>query len=1703
MCSLSDAEGLSLFVLYYSAWTILLSRFLGQEHILQGVFRPNFLDLQKDVIPSATHVDSTSSFLSLAQSIDTSLKEESYISVDIPTIQMFLNNLEESLYHPIYQIQFSFIQGNVPPNPHTISHIPVDLNLKISQQKDQLTFQMIYRSDVYASSSIKRLIQAYIRICSSCVTYPHSTSYQLAILSESEKQKILYTWNKTQSPYPIDKTIHQLFEEQANRTPHHVAVIYEGQELTYLQLNQRSNQLAHYLREQGVSTNDLVAICCDRSLEMIVGILGILKAGGAYVPIDSNYPTERVGYMFQEANANYLLTYPELHSIFTLDKKKTVDLGQIAKITSSYSSENPPPITTQENLAYIIFTSGSTGKPKGTELKHKGIVNSTIWYIHQFELNEKDHCLQFYSMSFDPFLGEIFPILCTGGCLHMPSDKIRMDPHLLMDFINQNRITIADLPTSLAKGLLSCWPPNGTLRIMKIGGDALNWSVPNELSFDIWNMYGPTETTMDATAYHTYAARTPARPTTFSFIGRPIANVQVYILDAHLQPVPIGVVGELYIGGEGVAQGYLNRPELTKERFIENPFLPGSHFYKTGDLCRHHQDGNIEYIGRSDQQVKIRGFRIELGEIEVKLMAHESIKEAIVLAREDKNGHKGLIAYYVSRKILDLSELQTYLKYLLPDYMIPSLFVKIDEMPYTLNGKIDRKFLLALENDNGIEKYIAPRTPIEQILAEIWQEILQVKIVGVRDNFFQLGGDSILSIQMIAKAREKGVHLKAHDIFQTPILADLAAVLYIDERASVNIFKDRKGEVSLLPIQLQFFNLKDLNLNTRGQTRQTLLPEDIHIEAFEQAIYTVITHHDIFRMRYRHQVQWYDDSPPPVVIEHLSLSPEEIEAHIENLHHSLNIEEGPLYRISLLKRHEEERVMVIFVIHRLIIDRISWHILFQDISKAYESSIKDKKTKVITERNPYKDWAMFLEDIANTPSSPICLLARHYWLGQSISPPLYVDYEEKLAYKRPHKVERVSWSLNRQQTTILMNDLSRNHLLSIRDILLATLMISYGRWSRQNEAIIHVESSGRHEDLADNTLNIQNTIGWFTSLYPIHLTLNNHFDILEILKDIKDQIMHVPHHGIGYGILRHLADQEGHDQLKIYDQPHITFTHIEHLEEKQDLFVPLNSIFPEDMRDLPTTENLFLDCFTSVQKGCLTITLALNLKYYNPSQLHNIKRIYEQTINDIITSCSEFPKTQWLVPSDFPLLSLTQEQIDQIIPEDATKAYPLSSMQRDIFKHVQNNPNSGKHIIQSFYLLEGEFHPELFKKAWDYLVAHHDILRTSFMEITSQGPLQIVHKFRAIPWIELDWREKHTWTHNGFDSSEIPLMRFFRIDLTQHREYFMQAVHEVLELERHRGFSLSDPTLMRFYLIRLTSFQTLFVLVNHQIILDGWSAANLLVDLLRAYHTLHQGERLKIPHPIQFDQYIAWVQQQSNEAAIAYWHDILKDLPSPTTLSIKKEACSSLSQKHHRLYEDLLLDETLSMNLKSWSKKNTLTLNTLFLGAWGLILKLYSNQDGIVTGMMVSGRSSGFAHSQQQIGLLTNILPIVIHFGDTISTLDYLHHLQNQQSDSSQYDYLSLTEIQSLTPFKTNSPLINHLFLFENYPLGEPFSAEDKVQIVDFFLQEKINYDLNIMILPGKEITVRLEYNPDCYHRDDMKEMLINIKDLLVSFLRH
>ncbi|MBG0747478.1 MAG: amino acid adenylation domain-containing protein, partial [Planktothrix agardhii KL2] len=1015
---------------------------------------------------------------------------------------------------PLFQV--AFVLQNTPKSEIGMTGLKVtDLPLENTTAKFDLTLAMVntddglkgvweYNTDLFEGGTIERLAGHFLNLLGGIVANPQAQISQLPLLTEVEQQQLLIEWNNTQVDYPEIKCIHQLFEEQVERTPDAVAVVFENQQLTYAELNGRANQLAHYLQKLGVKADTLVGICVERSLEMMVGLLGILKAGGAYLPLDPEYPQERLQFAIADAQLSLLLTQERLLNKLPECQARLILLEQVKEEINQNSQDNLTGVVTANNLANLIYTSGSTGKPKGVMVEHRGLFNLAQAQIKTFNLDSDSRILQFASLNFDASIWEILMAMGAGATLYLSKKDALMPGLPLMGLLKDYEITQITLPPSALAVLLPEKLPK--LQTIIVAGEACSEELIKQWATDrnFFNAYGPTETSVCATV-----EKWTDQTETIT-IGRPIANTQVYILDSDLQPVPIGVPGELHIGGMGLARGYLNRPELTQEKFIPNPFdkIGKSKLYKTGDLCRYLPDGKIEYLGRIDNQVKIRGFRVELGEIEALLNQNESVQGACVIAREDNPGDKRLVAYLVPQPeiILTIDEIRQFLKAKLPDYMVPNAFVILEALPLTPNGKIDRRALPAPDLQ-GKGDYIAPRNPIEEKLAQIWAEVLKLERVSIEDNFFELGGHSLLATQVISRCQEAfEIALPLRYLFESPTIAQLSAVILKELQTGSGLKLpaivplNRQDDIPLSWAQERLWFVNQLEGDSGAYTIDLTmrLLGNLNVKALEKAFQAIIQRHEPLRTQFKLK----DNKPIQAIASSINFTlpvvqsqPLQVEQLLtEAASEPFDLANGSVLRVKLWQVGADEYVLLL-AIHHIAADGWSLGVLIDELSAYYRSFSTGTKADLPTLPIQYADFALWQRQWL---TNEVLERQLSYWKQQLKGIPLL----HQLKGDRPRPaIQTFRGGTEKLQLdsklTQQLKKLSQESGSTLFMTLLAGFAVLLSRYSGQTDLVIGSPIANR------NRTEIEKLIGFFVNSLVLRFDLSQEPTFEDFLAQVR------------------------------------------------------------------------------------------------------------------------------------------------------------------------------------------------------------------------------------------------------------------------------------------------------------------------------------------------------------------------------------------------------------------------------------------------------------------------------------------------------------------------------------------------------------------------------------------------------------------------
>jgi len=1072
---------------------------------------------------------------------------------------------------------------------------------------------------------------------------------QVSAADEAERARLLHPHNQTRRDLPLDKTIAQLFYARAAQTPHHIALRAGDRTTTYRELNEASNRLAWFLREHlHIQPGDVVGLFFERSELSVIGLLAILKAGGIYLPLDAEYPSERLKFMAEDAQVRGLLIHSDqLSRLMDLNTIPMFALDlQLATLETS--STDLPPLISSDQPAYIIYTSGSTGNPKGVVLEHRGFVNTALHHIEAFGVGPAERLSQFYAASFDSSLFEIFVALLSGATLVLFEKAMISDAEQFARAIESQGVTMLTIPPiylgTLDRARL------GSVKKIVSAGDNPRLDDARDLAQTraYYNSYGPTETSVCVTHYQldpqvSYGSRLP--------IGKPISNVSIYLLDEQLCLTPEGCIGEICVGGAALARGYLNRDDITAQAFIANPFVAGERLYRTGDLGIWLPDGNLEMIGRKDSQVKIRGYRIELGEVELALAGHADVKQAVALAREDKPGDKRLVAYVTLARETTIAALRDHLRNRLPEFMIPAAFVVMAEIPVTANGKIDRKALPAPSAKPESSPAKAPQTEMQSQLAAIWKEVLGIQQVGIDDNFFELGGDSILIIQMVSQAAKGGLKFTPQQVFEHQTISALADVA---KRAdSVQAEQETiSGRVTLLPMQEWFFSQSIAERHHFNQSVMLAVPANLDPGLLEKSLQCLLTHHDALRARFTIEdgrwIQTIVAEPPPVPFSILDLSgfegnerQAEIERAAARLQASLDLTNGPLMRVQLF-RLDTDHARLLFVIHHLVVDGVSWRVLLEDFYTAYQQQLQGGPVEMPAKTTSIREWALRLKDYAAECSREV-----DYWTDDARRriQKLPVDFDGDP--NTTGSVEEIEVTLGEAETQALLQEAPRTYNTQINDILLTALALTLREWTGQDGLLVDLEAHGR-EDLFPE-INLSRTVGWLTAVYPalLRLEVNN---LGESLVSIKEQLRRIPRHGIGYGVLRYMSKDQNSAALAGLPPAAIVFNYLGQTDRVLSVDADWRAI-PGANGGERTAQGMrshVLEVTSIVMAGQLRLAWEFSRNLHHRQTIERLAEKCLENLRALIAHCCS-SGTPGYTPSDFPAARIDQKTLDALM----------------------------------------------------------------------------------------------------------------------------------------------------------------------------------------------------------------------------------------------------------------------------------------------------------------------------------------------------------------------------------------------------------------------------------------------------------------------
>ncbi len=1719
--NLTQQTGGTLFMTLLSAWSTLLARLAGTTDLVVGspISSRNRSELESlvgffvNTLPLRVDLSGQPTALNLLERVKKTVLD-AFAHQDLP-FEYIVEELkpERTLsYTPVFQTMF--VMQNAPIaelqfdtltlemiTPETFVS-KFDLTLSV-QERDQTLFCSIeFSTDLFVQASIERLALQFRQLLTAMCDQPARSIFSLPLLSHEQLQDDTHTAPAWPLQPRSEQSVLELFASAVATRPHQRALVCAKQALSFADLNSMANHLAHQLRQAGARSNTVIGLHAEPSLEMIVGILGILKAGAAYLPLLPDTPFERLQMMCRHSHASWVLDATQVLEPLGGTQHWPLKLENLNQTETS--SADPAWAVEPESIAYVIYTSGSTGQPKGVMVSHANLYHSTLSRLTYYQRPLSGQLL-LQPFSFDVASGNIFWTLCAGGTLFLEPRNLAQDSHQLLERLRQTQASHLVLLPLLYAPLLEIATETELkhLNTVIVGGEQMSIDLVTQHHSRVshaalYHEYGPTETTVMCSVHNLTPPVLQDRRQIP--IGKALAPSQLYLLDSYLTPVPYGIAAELYIGGPQVSLGYQQQPALSAEKFLPDPFSgqPGARMYRSGDLARRRADGSIEFIGRQDKQIKIRGFRVELGEIEANLKSDPAIAEAAVVALE-QGSSKRLVAYLVlgmQGHHYTEQALKQRLATKLPDYLIPSAFVLLDKLPLTTNGKLDQRALPPPSIDITSPAHVVPASALEHQLVKIWQDVLKLPVIGIDDNFFMLGGDSILSLQIISRATRIGIGLSVKQLFLHQTIRKLASVatsvqhLQAEQKAYVGAF-------SLNPIQRWFFQNDPANVNHFNQAQLLNINASLTDRQLSAVFEALSRQHDMLRSRYAKNGQDIEATVLPdtqavdflsINLSHLQGQPQRAALEKEALlaQQGLSIAEGPLW---LARRfymgNGPDRLL--WIIHHLAVDGVSWRILFEDLEAGLKQITQGQPIAFFPKTASLPLWSDRLIRHATTAQM---MLELDYWRIQAkaAQQPLPYDYPLVTAHDNTlSSINTVDSTLPAAVSTALLTEATHFYRAQINDLLLAALLLTFTRWTHNDQLQITLEGHGR-EDLFED-VDLSRTVGWFTSGFPVILQSDAisgmpAAKLAHLVRDIKELLRAVPHHGIGFGVLRYLhPDPLVGEALAPAGRIPVSFNYLGQFKDS-DTHQFLLDEAPESTGRAQSPlglRNAEIEINGAYHKGALQFTWSFSDRLHLPSTIQRLANHFQESLKSLMDFAQQQNVLTAYAVSDFPLAKLTRETLDRYclnLRSPIQDIYPLSPMQQGMLFHSALNNNSGDYIIQLTCHIEGAFNLTAFERAWQGLLNRHESLRARVFTELSATPLQVIMQTASLPWAVLDWR-----------------------DLPGNIQNDRWAA--LVEQDRHTDFDTSVAPLMRCTTVRLSDQAWLFLWSHHHMLTDGWCLPILTREVFQLYQTMVTDNASVLPAAPQYRDYIAWLASRDLELARKYWQEQLGTFATPTRLTIEHPSQTrSIETGLQPNYQsnDFELPVDTSDALRGLAQTHGLTLSNLIQGAWAVLLGRYSGSNDVVFGVTVSGRPPELPEVGAIIGLFINTLPVRVELKPQHRVSELLNGLKEEQLTREEFAYTPLVEVHRCSGIGAQQALFESIVIFENYPVDQALSQElETLHITQIQVREQISSALTLMASPGRSLPFKLLWDSTRYDRDAINRLCQHFKNLLTA----
>jgi len=1544
----------------------------------------------------------------------------------------------------------------------------LDVTLDFAEHDGALTGYLEYSTDLFDESTVQRLGRTLVALLESVVDRPAEPLRALPPTTAAERAEVLPPWSP---PGPADDVL-ELFAAQVRRAPEAVAV---GDELSYGELDARSGRLANFLISRGVGPDVLVALRVERGADLVTGMLGVLKAGGGYLPLDPADPPERLALVLEDAGVAVVLTQERLRGdLGDGTAPPVVCLDADWPVIAGYPARAPEPAAGPGNLAYAIYTSGSTGRPKGVLVERGQLAEYLRSATHDYP-GLAGTTLLHSSVSFDLAVTSLWGTLARGGRLVVGGLDGPGSGGPRPSFL---KVTPTHLPI-----LLAAPEDRSPTTDLVIGGEALlaegldRWRARHP-GVTVINEYGPTEVTVGCVV-HRVEPGDRLEPGAVP-IGRQLRGARAYVLDRFLRPVPAGVAGEVYLAGVQLARGYHRRPELTAERFVADPFgAPGQRAYRTGDLARWRADGRLEYLGRTDDQVKIHGYRVEPGEIEAVLAGHPGVHQVAVIAREDQPGDKRLVAYVVAPGVA-VAQLRDHAAGRLPGYLVPADFVPLEALPLTAGGKLDRRKVPAPEEPAQPAARVAPATGLETDLVEIWAAVLGVDAaeLGVHDNFFDRGGDSIQAILVVWRAQQKGIELTSKQLFLHQTIAELAPELAAAPAPRPRPARRESGsDVPLTPIQHWFFEDPPADPGRFTQSVFLQLRDDVDEDALRRALAAVLAHHDAFALRFEHRApdgwrQWTAGETPGDVLERVDVPgasggrAEAERAAIAQGRSGFALATGPLVKALLLVPDDGQAGRLFLTAHHLVVDGVSWRILLSELDLAYGQAAGGEPVSLPPVATSFADWAHHLREHVLAGGLDDGLA--HWQAVEAATtrvPRLPVDGTGGPA---DGPVRTVTVRLDAAHTDVLLRRVPELYRTQVNDVLLSALGRVLAEWTGGDEVALELEGHGR-EELFDG-VDLTRTAGWFTTHFPVVLAVPPGPGWAEVLKSVKEQLRAVPSHGLGYGALRYRGD----GSLGAGRRPEVVFNYLGRFDTASADPGGLAAGWCADpgADGRAGRRGALLEISGYVQDTELEFRWDYSPEAHHADTVTRLAERFRAALEGIAGHCAE-PGAGGCTPSDFPLAELDQSTVDRLAGDGRSveDIYPPTPTQSGMLFHSLAEP--GTYVSHAALDLDGVGDPETLARAWQLVVDRTAVLRTALVWENLPEPLQVVHRGVRLPVVHHDLRS-------------------------------LPGPEQEAEVERlwarcrEAGFDVAVAPLLRLTLVRRTDSRVTVLLSSHHLVLDGWSFSDVLTEVFAQHAILGGDTTVVLPPRRPYRDYVRWLAGQDRAAADAYWRDTLAGFAAPTPLPRARGPVPAAGSRSSRTF-DFGLSAEGSAALTAFARHARVTVNTLVQGAWAVLLARHAAEDDVCFGATVSGRPGDLPGADAIVGLFINTLPVRVRVDGTLAVVPWLRALQAAQAGARPYEYASLAQTTRCSAVPAGTTLFDSIVVFENYPYDRASAGRHGLRVLGFRGDERTHYPLMLTAYTEGELHLSLGYDPELFDTAAITDLAGQLETLLTA----